>query len=515
MVQLKPKWIVVQERGGDIPLAPPMFVLFLAFTSNIMKKVLGNYGPDVLIIMSKSGGKFASKEDQWNKFCDICYKKVMKNRRFLHFLRKEFDKRVPAFLKFCSVLYKIDLSKVSKKKLWEYYNNYVKFYEDLFPYGEPVAFGSRYQLEEDLKIYLKSVLESKNGIKKFDDYFKLLITVKDMPFTTKEEIDLLKIALQIKKNKKYKKIFTKSISAIIKEIKNHPKLDDLLDKHEKKFIWVPYNYGSIWWTKKDFVERLKRELSDNPRKKIKALVGFYKQLPQDQEKIYKKLKINKKHKELFEAIQTNSYLIDRKKEVYTISHFYINKSLILEIGKRLGLTFDEVTILAPVEIKKALLSGRVPSKKFLKERWEFLAIIMSKGRYEIYQGEKGKKFLKKTGFGLEATQEVKEIKGTTAMNGKIRGKVKVLMSAKEVSKMKKGDVLVTFMTTPDFIIGIKKAVAIVTNEGGLTCHAAIVSRELKIPCIIGTKIATQVLRDGDLVEVDANNGVVKILKKAK
>ena len=56
--------------------------------------------------------------------------------------------------------------------------------------------------------------------------------------------------------------------------------------------------------------------------------------------------------------------------------------------------------------------------------------------------------------------------------------------------------------------------AIVTNQGGITSHAAIVSRELNIPCIIGTKIATKVLRDGDLVEVDANKGVVKIIKKS-
>ena len=62
---------------------------------------------------------------------------------------------------------------------------------------------------------------------------------------------------------------------------------------------------------------------------------------------------------------------------------------------------------------------------------------------------------------------------------------------------------------------MKRASAIVTDEGGITCHAAIIARELKVPCVIGTKIATQVLNDGDLVEVNANQGIVKILKKAK
>jgi pyruvate,water dikinase len=68
------------------------------------------------------------------------------------------------------------------------------------------------------------------------------------------------------------------------------------------------------------------------------------------------------------------------------------------------------------------------------------------------------------------------------------------------------------MTTPDFVPAMRKAVAIITDEGGITCHAAIVSRELGKPCIIGTKIATKALKDGDVVEVDADNGVVRIIK---
>ena len=67
------------------------------------------------------------------------------------------------------------------------------------------------------------------------------------------------------------------------------------------------------------------------------------------------------------------------------------------------------------------------------------------------------------------------------------------------------------MTSPDYMVAVKKAAAIVTDEGGVTCHAAIVSRELKIPCIVGTKNATKALKTGDLVEVDADNGVVRLL----
>ena len=88
-------------------------------------------------------------------------------------------------------------------------------------------------------------------------------------------------------------------------------------------------------------------------------------------------------------------------------------------------------------------------------------------------------------------------------------------ASEEIPEVMEGEVLVAPMTTPDYLPAMKRATAFVTDEGGITCHAAIVARELKKPCIIGTKIATKVLKDGDLVEVDANTGTVKIIKRAR
>ena len=80
-------------------------------------------------------------------------------------------------------------------------------------------------------------------------------------------------------------------------------------------------------------------------------------------------------------------------------------------------------------------------------------------------------------------------------------------------KIEEGDVLVTAQTTQVFIPAMKRVAAIVTDEGGLTCHAAVTSREFGIPCIVGTKTATSVLKDGDVIEIDANKGVVKIIRR--
>jgi phosphoenolpyruvate synthase/pyruvate phosphate dikinase len=110
--------------------------------------------------------------------------------------------------------------------------------------------------------------------------------------------------------------------------------------------------------------------------------------------------------------------------------------------------------------------------------------------------------------------QVNIIKGYSASRGKVRGKVKIVYNPSEATKFLKGWILVTGMTRPEFIPLMKKAAAIITNEGSITCHAAIISRELHKPCIIGTKIATQLLHDGDEVDVDADHGVVKILKQA-
>lgn len=105
--------------------------------------------------------------------------------------------------------------------------------------------------------------------------------------------------------------------------------------------------------------------------------------------------------------------------------------------------------------------------------------------------------------------------GTSAHRGLVRGRVRVCVSLASIRAFKEGEILVASMTRPEYIIAMKKATAFVTDEGGITCHAAIISRELKKPCIIGTKIATKVLRDGDMVEVDAERGIVTVLERTE
>ncbi len=100
------------------------------------------------------------------------------------------------------------------------------------------------------------------------------------------------------------------------------------------------------------------------------------------------------------------------------------------------------------------------------------------------------------------------VKGAPASPGVGYGKAVIVTDLREIDSVKEGEVLITEMTTPDFIPAMKKASALVTDKGGRTCHAAIVSRELGIPCIVGTGNATKMIKTGDMITVDATHGKV-------
>lgn len=119
-------------------------------------------------------------------------------------------------------------------------------------------------------------------------------------------------------------------------------------------------------------------------------------------------------------------------------------------------------------------------------------------------------WLERKNIVIKSQQDAKTIKGSVAYSGKITGKVCQIYTKEDFKKFEKGDILVTTMTTPKFTPILKLAGAIVTDEGGITCHAAIIARELKIPCIIGCKNATEILKNDMIVEVNANEGIINI-----
>ena len=141
-----------------------------------------------------------------------------------------------------------------------------------------------------------------------------------------------------------------------------------------------------------------------------------------------------------------------------------------------------------------------------------MILITKDGTINLEKDEEKKRALKML---LEKKEKLEgnSIKGQCAYPGKATGRIKRVDFKTDMKNFNKGDILLSRSTNPEIIMAMEKAAAIITDMGGISCHAAIVSREMKKPCIIGTKIATKVLKEGDLVEVDAEKGIVTVLEQ--
>ncbi len=176
------------------------------------------------------------------------------------------------------------------------------------------------------------------------------------------------------------------------------------------------------------------------------------------------------------------------------------------IGEKLSLEPHLVLCTTKKEMLTYLKNGKAPTVSILRERFLAAVVVANNKEQECFTGEK----LKMIETSILTTQTTSVIEGQTAYTGKVKGIVKIIFDVEsESSNFNEGDILVAGMTRPEYLPLMKKAAAFVTDSGGILSHAAIVARELKKPCIIGTQIATKVLKNGDMVEVDAERGIVK------
>ncbi len=245
-------------------------------------------------------------------------------------------------------------------------------------------------------------------------------------------------------------------------LKKNKNLEDFV-KNKKEFvdnyrIFFAY-HQAVYWTG-DYISKLSlTENKEKSKKIIKILDGAYKyneMVVPDAEKHFKKLKIDR-------------FLHDEIGKGY---RFFSEK----QRKKGLGILF--------INGKRTILNWK--DSKELEDSIE----------------KRNKEGLKK----------IKEITGITAQKGKFKGKVYLVKDFKNLKNVKKGMVLVVPQTRPQFNKFIKQAGAIITDEGGLLCHASMLAREFKIPCIVGTKIATKVLKTGCRVEIGSKKGLIKIIE---
>jgi len=182
--------------------------------------------------------------------------------------------------------------------------------------------------------------------------------------------------------------------------------------------------------------------------------------------------------------------------------------LLAEISGKLKIKTELLKYALPDEIISLKLNSKTLA---LRQKQYVLELI--KGKLRLLAGEKAKTFTKSFMKSVKKIidNSATEFKGMSAYPGRVSGKVVLVVHDKDLANVHNGDILVSPMTRTSFISAMKKAGAFVTDEGGITCHAAIVARELKKPCVVGTKIASKVLKNGMKVVVDANSGLVKII----
>ncbi len=303
--------------------------------------------------------------------------------------------------------------------------------------------------------------------------------------------------------------------AILRVLANLRSINQAANQLAKQFYWLPFGYdGPTLYTAEHYVSEIKRRLATNSaswQDRLRELESYEIDLKKKQQKIIKQHNIPDEIGELLKRLQTLQYMADRRKYATSVAQVAFDH-VARAIAHNRNVDLYEIKSITLPELEE-LWDDQEAIARLGKKRLTNSVIFSYEDGNEKVLSDAEIATIEKELFPPETA--ITEIKGQVGAKGArsiVQGTVKIAHTLQEAMGIEEGQILVTGMTTPDFVSAMRRAAAIVTDEGGVTCHAAIIARELHIPCIIGTKNATQVLKDGDLVEVDANSGKVRIIK---
>lgn len=381
------------------------------------------------------------------------YKNASEKQKYI----KDRRKAIGELFKTLGEIEKLDLKRLSDKDLSEAYKKFCDVYLDFWKiawFDEPVAFECERILENA-------------GVGASD--LTILLAPSWKTFVGEIESDLLKISKT--KGSEY---------------------DRLLKLHLKKYFWKRNNYLRAYnITTADIEKELKT-------------VGPTKNNTVDKKKALSKLSADLR--EIVFIMDDFGRFQDERKMQMMVAVHYMEK-LLMEIGKRIGFSLDDMRYTYFTEVKDLLLANKELKVEIAKRKRKCV-LTFDGDRYSIGYG-RNVEGIEKELFGSGKVVNITELVGQTASSGTAIGKAVILKSPKEMYKVHEGNILIATLTSPDYVPAMKKAAAIVTDWGGMTSHAAIVAREFGIPCLVGTEKATKVFKDGDMVEVNADEGWVK------
>ncbi len=514
----KNKWFIFEDAPDANPTLTYSY-MNSSYVERWLKQIGIKHTPrKYLTIYEGFRYKLCFDQELYNKCVDEVLTKIISTPSWARSLNKELLHHADEFFIFAKSVLRLNLSTLSNRQLArlleQFYDKQTKMHT-LGWLGNVADFGhnrfSNYLLDylQKQAVRYKLFINPKLA-------FSALTTPLRGGFAQAEYEGYLNLLTVLRENKKLLRLFKdKNLTVIENELNKYSfgrKFNKLLDKQVKKFGWLGYGVNGPGWDKKHYLELLINSVRENikPDREFKQ-AELIKQEVVDKQKYYiKKFAIDRHYQQLFKVAQEFVFTKGYRKDV--IFHgFYCLEPLLRELGRRTNLALRQTRYIYPWEYEQVLKEKEKWTDK-LNSRFNFHYWLSQGSKQKIRGGEKARKEIKNFTFVRSKQKRTSKLEGDCASPGKVRGVVAIINNPEENKKIEQADILVSLMTNPNLMPAIRKAKAIVTDYGGLTCHAAIVAREFGIPCIVGTKIATQVLKDGDLVEVDATHGIVNILK---
>ncbi len=458
----------------------PIFALPEAVTS-LWKPHLGRNLSAMALDFAGTNLRWVIDKASWKGCADALAGRLESDPSFFLEIERNVRGRGNALWEYVAPWRQTDFSAFSNPELFGLYSSFLQRLRGTFEYGvllviadfDPPTLTNR----------LKEIAERRFGEDANAAFTTLTTNVEERTFQKQEELDFMRILTLPKEGRR-----------------------EAVAKHAGKYGFLSYGYkGPLLWTEKYFAEMVAEASSQN-LDAAKKLEEHEKGVKVAKERIRRLEKaLSQKEREWFAIGRKLVFLKPWRKDMQVRCYPIVEK-LLREIARRIGVPLEAARYLLEGEMRLALFDGKVDFPLLLeRKRWCFL--LAQGGRSVVYSGKEAEKWA--ASVKEEKAPGVSELHGTPATVGKVTGKACIVNAPEDIAKMREGFVLLSVATNPFLLPAIKKAAAIVTDQGGLTCHAAIVSREFSIPCIVGTRHATRVFKDGDLLAVDADNGVVR------
>jgi len=506
------KWLYQDDDewmpGEDLPEMDLFLAqIWLNFYVNEMGKTCGiSYKKNLGIFRGLGMRSYYGQTDSEN-VAVFLVKKIVADPSFGESINRNIFLLSDELVASTELWFRQNLSEKSNAELAGIIRDHIAVHTQLYGWGGLSNATDLYSPEftDYLKRYLRGKSRSEDDASR---HFIALSTPDSFSKAALEQLAFLKLAIGIENDPSQRDLFSEDAASIMQKIK--PSVASMIERHWREYKCIPALFNQFQPGMDYYYSHLKEFFASgkNASEEFERMHSELESKVRTKKELMARLGIDAKHERLFE-IYANFMISKSYRRYAQIISLQRIDSVLEEIGRRLNLSRVEVRNTLAPDLYKMLETG-VVDYELAAERARYNVLYAETGFQKQFVGEEAKE-IEKMVEKVKVDAGLKELKGQVACMGKVSGVVKIVHTPQDAAKFNAGDVLVAISTNPDIVPLMKKASAIVTEQGGVTSHAAIVSRELGVPCVIGTKIATKWLKDGDIVEVDATRGIVRKL----